>query len=400
MPKFVVFLVWPMLVSVATGVHASQSTSWTGPQRAEAGDEDPVVMEEIIVWGRAESQKGEALSSSSGLVGYADFSTRPLQRVGELVEVVPGMVATQHSGEGKANQYYLRGMNLDHGTDFSAYFEGMPVNLRSHAHGQGYLDLNFLIPEVISTVRYSKGPYTPDRGDFSTAGTTSIAIYDELDAPFVEITAGTDDYERVLSQRVPGASGETSVLAAVESHSNDGPWELPAEVEKLNALVKLTAPVGPYEMRLIATYYDNDWRSTDQIPRRLVQSNAVDRFGFVDPTTGGQSTRANLIGGIEGDRLKAGVYASRYELNLFGNFTYFAEDPVNGDQHEQVDRRWIYGAHVEYRYPLSEVLTFRGGWRPPLRRHQRCGSLSHYGAGSLCHGAKRCGGMAERRRIR
>ena len=124
----------------------------------------PAIMEEIIVWGRAESQKGKAPSASEGLVGYADFSTRPMQRVDELVEVVPGMVATQHSGEGKANQYFLRGMNLDHGTDFSVYFEGMPVNLRTHAHGQGYLDLNFLIPEVISTVAFQKGPYHPDPG--------------------------------------------------------------------------------------------------------------------------------------------------------------------------------------------------------------------------------------------
>ena len=132
------------------------------------------LMEEVIVWGRAQKQKGEALSASSGLVGYADLATRPLQRVGELVEVVPGMVATQHSGEGKANQYYMRGMNLDHGTDFSVYLEGMPLNLRTHAHGQGYLDLNFLIPEVVSAVHYAKGPYAADRGDFSTAGTSAV----------------------------------------------------------------------------------------------------------------------------------------------------------------------------------------------------------------------------------
>ena len=128
--------------------------------------EDAQILEEVIVWGRALDQNGTAVSASSGLVGYADFEFRPLQRVGELVEVVPGMVATQHSGEGKANQYYLRGMNLDHGTDFSAYFEGMPANLRAHAHGQGYLDMNFLIPEVVSSVRYAKGPYSADRGVF------------------------------------------------------------------------------------------------------------------------------------------------------------------------------------------------------------------------------------------
>ncbi len=138
--------------------------------------EEEVLIEEIVVYGRSLAQKGISKSASEGLVGYSDFSTRPIERVGEFVEVVPGMVAAQHSGEGKANQYFLRGMNLDHGTDFSAFFMGMPINMRAHAHGQGYLDLNFLIPEIISTVRFAKGPYRADRGDFSTAGTTTFNI--------------------------------------------------------------------------------------------------------------------------------------------------------------------------------------------------------------------------------
>lgn len=137
------------------------------------------------MWGRSEGQKGTALSASEGLVGYADFSTRPLSRVGELLEVIPGMVATQHSGEGKANQYFLRGMNLDHGTDFAAFIEGMPINQRSHAHGQGYLDLNFLIPELVSTVQFRRGPYYADSQDFSTAGSSEFSIYDRLDTGFV-----------------------------------------------------------------------------------------------------------------------------------------------------------------------------------------------------------------------
>ena len=170
---------------------------WGLPHAAYA-QSDSDYEEEIIVFGRAEEQLGGARSSSEGLVGYGDFVTRPLSRVGELVEVVPGMVATQHSGEGKANQYYLRGMNLDHGTDFSAYFEGMPVNFRAHAHGQGYLDINFLIPEVIATVNYARGPYSAERGDFSTAGTTSFAVYDSLD-PFVEVSVGTDAFQRVVT---------------------------------------------------------------------------------------------------------------------------------------------------------------------------------------------------------
>ena len=176
--------------------------------------EDAQILEEVIVWGRALDQNGTAVSASSGLVGYADFEFRPLQRVGELVEVVPGMVATQHSGEGKANQYYLRGMNLDHGTDFSAYFEGMPTNLRAHAHGQGYLDMNFLIPEVVSSVRYAKGPYSADRGDFSSAGTGSFEIYDRLPEHFVEMTAGEDAYRRVVAAGSVDMAGGHLLAAA------------------------------------------------------------------------------------------------------------------------------------------------------------------------------------------
>lgn len=330
--------------------------------RAEASGHqaDAQHIEELIVWGRAEAQQGRALSASEGLVGYADFSTRPLQRVGELVEVVPGMVATQHSGEGKANQYYLRGMNLDHGTDFSAFFEGMPINLRSHAHGQGYLDLNFLIPEVVATVRYGKGPYAADRGDFSTAGTTSFALYNSLDHPFVEVTGGTDDYQRLVSAgSMDLAHGH--LLSAVEIVRNDGPWDNPADVEKENLLLKYSGHWGELDTRVVFSYYENEWLAADQVPARLVDAGVLDRFGFIDSTVGGESSRVSLTGAVESERLHAGLYASRYDLDLFGNFTYFQEDPLNGDQFLQRDRRWIYGGHAHYTLPLSDRVDWRTG---------------------------------------
>ena len=322
--------------------------------------ENDEIIEELIVWGRALTQKGTALSASEGLVGYSDFSTRPLQRVGELVEVVPGMVATQHSGEGKANQYSLRGMNLDHGTDFSAYFEGMPVNFRTHAHGQGYLDLNFLIPEVMSTVRYAKGPYHADRGDFSTAGTTSMSVYDRLDSPFFEIAAGSGAFGRLV------AAGSVDVrdghiLSALEIARNDGPWQNESDVQKTNFLIKYSGHWGEFETQTLLTYYDNKWNSTDQVPERLVSTGQLDRFGSIDPTLGGRSTRVNLIGGLESDNFRANAYVSRYKLNLFSNSTYFAEDPVNGDQREQVDRRWVYGGYAEFTHDLSEIVSIKVG---------------------------------------
>ena len=341
-----------------------------GPQTF-ADDENSVVnegknssaekpVENLIVWGRAERQKGHAKSASQGLVGFADFSTRPLQRIGELTEVVPGMVATQHSGEGKANQYFLRGFNLDHGTDFSGYFAGMPINMRAHAHGHGYLDLNFLIPEVISTVSFSKGPYRADRGDFSTAGTSTFNVYERIARPFIQLEGGSDNYFRsVAAGSTDFAAGH--LMAALEMQRNDGPWTLASDVEKYNLLSKYSYRHDDTDYQLILSIYDNEWRATDQIPQRLVNSNTLDRFDFVDPNTGGNSQRISLIGGAEASHFKYGGYISRYELNLFGNFTYFLEDPINGDQHEQVDRRWIYGGYGEYRFDITEQVQISLG---------------------------------------
>ncbi|XOV82625.1 MAG: TonB-dependent receptor [bacterium] len=340
-----------LVSSLATAQIEAQATDSAAVDRID---------EEMIVWGRAQTQKGKAISASQGLVGYADFDTRPLERVGELVEVVPGMVATQHSGEGKANQYYLRGMNLDHGTDFSAYFEGMPINMRAHAHGQGYLDLNFLIPEIISTVSYAKGPYNADRGDFSTAGTTSMSIYDTLDRPFIEATYGSDDYHRLVSAgSMDLADGH--LLAALEVVRDEGPWQLGTDLQKNNLLLKYSGQVGDLDTHVLVSHYDNEWRSTDQVPKRLTSSNAIDRFDFIDPGLGGDSSRSTLITGLQGEQLQASLYASRYKLRLFNNFTYFAEDPVQGDQFEQLDARWIVGGNVQYRFDVGSKSSLRIG---------------------------------------
>ncbi len=318
------------------------------------------IVEEVVVWGRALDQKGTAVSASSGLVGYSDFEFRPLQRVGELVEVVPGMVAAQHSGEGKANQYFLRGMNLDHGTDFSAYFEGMPINLRAHAHGQGYLDMNFLIPEVVSSVRYAKGPYSADRGDFSSAGTGSFAVYDRLPEHFVELTGGEDAYRRVVAAGSVDVAGG-HLLAAVEAVDNDGPWDLPADLRKRNLLLKYRNDGERFDTSLVLSVYDNEWTATDQVPARWVDQGLGDRFSFIDPALGGESSRVSAIAGVSSERLRATAYVSHYELDLYGNFTYFLEDPVNGDQVLQVDRRWVYGGSVDFSYDTGTGSVLRIG---------------------------------------
>ena len=320
--------------------------------------DEEVLIEEIVVYGRSLAQKGSSKSASEGLVGYSDFSTRPIERVGEFVEVVPGMVATQHSGEGKANQYFLRGMNLDHGTDFSAFFMGMPINMRTHAHGQGYLDLNFLIPEIISTVRFAKGPYRADRGDFSTAGTTTFSVYEEVASPYIKVEVGSDNYSRSLA--VGSLDLNRGVmLSALEVMKSDGPWVLPADVDKVNFLTQYTLDLHETQIKTALTVYDNNWNSTDQIPQRQVLSGAMGRFGYVDPSLGGDSSRLNMVFEMSNDNYSTGLYLSRYKLNLFGNFTYFQEDPLNGDAHEQVDRRWIYGGHFEFQRELTSRINLR-----------------------------------------
>ena len=216
------------------------------------------LVEEVVVWGRAIDLMGTADSASQGVVGYADFSTRPIMRVGELVEVVPGMIATQHSGPGKANQYFLRGMNLDHGSDFSARFDGMPVNMRSHAHATGYLDLNFMFPEIIETVEYRKGPYYADVGDFSAAGGAAFKTYDRLDQNFAEFQAGTEDDYRFVGGYGHDLGGG-DLIFAVEYFVRDGPWVLEQDLNKVNALVKYTRKYPDFDVRLSALAYDAEW---------------------------------------------------------------------------------------------------------------------------------------------
>lgn len=320
------------------------------------------LIEEVIVWGQATKQLGSATSASEGMVGYDDFSARALARVGELAEVVPGMVATQHSGAGKANQYFLRGVNLDHGTDFSGFFEGVPLNLRSHAHGHGYLDLNFLIPEVISTVRYQKGPYSPDRGDFSSVGTTSFSVYDSIDTPFVQIALGENGYQRLVSAGSKHL-GEGHFLGAIEVAEDDGPWSLSSNLEKLNVLMKYTSHVGEgVHTKVVISHYDSSWRATDQIPLREVKAGRLGRFDNLDPNLGGETERTVVTAGLNSDRWDVSVFASRYTLDLVSNFTYFLEDPDNSDQFEQVDDRYVYGAKGHYTWmPLPYIELKVGG---------------------------------------
>lgn len=306
-------------------------------------------LEEVVVTGRRQALVGEARTASEGVVGQMDLAIRPLLRPGDVLESVPGLIVTQHSGSGKSNQMFLRGFNLDHGTDFATWIDGMPVNMRTHGHGQGYTDINFLIPETLESIAFVKGPYHAELGDFSSAGGARIRTFDRMPGNQVKLGAGENGYGRLLA--LGGADvGELHISAALEGQVYDGPWtDIEEDVKKRNGLLKL---VGGDDVRSWSTtlmYYDNDWNSADQIPSRAVSSGLVDQLGSIDTALGGDSRRASVSGQLthehEDHRTQWNAYLIDYQLNLWSNFTYLLDDPVNGDQFQQVDERTIYGGN-------------------------------------------------------
>ncbi|MHA7859748.1 MAG: TonB-dependent receptor [Henriciella sp.] len=343
-------------------------TTPTANAQAQNENESPgsSVLDTVTVYGRAIELIGEAGAASEGVVGYADFEDRPLSRVGELVEVIPGVVATQHSGEGKANQYFLRGFNLDHGTDFSASIDGVPVNLRTHGHGQGYLDLNFVIPEIVERVDFRKGPYRASNGDFSAAGSARYSTYDDLEEEFIELAVGEFGYIRGVAAGDFDLSENTKLLLAIEAETYDGPWVLDQDLEKLNGFAKLVHAAGPWRYELSASAYDSRWTATDQVPLRAVERGLIDRFGFIDPDLGGETTRLGLNGlatyrHSDGSETQASAYVVDYDFSLFSNFTYLLDDPVNGDEFEQLDKRTYFGAALRHERSVNDSLDVRLG---------------------------------------
>lgn len=320
---------------------ASGAALAAAPPEDVIADPIPAAPNEIIVYGRALKQVGVATTGSQGVVGYQDLEKRPLSRVGELAENVPGLIATQHSGEGKANQYFLRGFNLDHGTDLAGFVDGAPINMRTHGHGQGYLDLNFLIPELVERIDYTKGPYHADLGDFGSAGSIAFTTKTRLPRPLAEVTGGSFGYVRALAAGSADVGGGT-LLAAFEATRSDGPWVLDERLAKFNTLVRYSAA----SWSLALSGYSNRWNSTDQIPERAVVSGLIPLNGFIDPSDGGRSGRVALNFNGHFGSTKLVAYAIGSRLQLTNNFTYFLEDPANGDEFIQIDRRGVFGGSV------------------------------------------------------
>ena len=333
---------------LAAGLSAGVNTV-AQQKGAEETTVDDQPIEELVVYGRAERQIGLATSASEGLVGYDDIQLPPMLRVGELVEAVPGMVATQHSGTGKANQYFIRGFNLDHGTDFAVSVEGVPINMRSHGHGQGYLDLNFLIPELVQTTRFRRGPYSAQVGDFSSAASVDFALYDRLDEGMLSLSAGEYGYYRALaagSADLGESPGEGTLTGALDVTRYDGPWRLDEDLEQLKFFGSYSGRVGDTDLRITLQGYDNEWNSTDQIPERAVRSGLIDPRDNIDDDLGGETSRYALTARLDFDDWSVTAYAIDYELTLYSNFTYFLDDPLVGDEFEQRDERRVYGLSV------------------------------------------------------
>ena len=277
------------------------------------------------------------------------LNARTFARPGEALEAVPGLIVTQHSGEGKANQYFLRGYNLDHGTDLAITIDDVPVNMRTHAHGQGYADLNWLIPEIIAAIDVRKGPYFADEGDFASVGSVHIGLIDRTEKGLAQVTAGGFGYRRLLGMD-SAKLGDGSLLVAGELGTYNGPWDNPDNVQKLNGLVRYSQGTLTDGVSVTGMAYANKWNSTDQVPQRAITSGALDRFGSEDPSDGGNTNRFAVSGRVaQSDDLgawKANAYVVKSQLDLFNNFTYYLNDPVLGDQFHQHDDRLMAGASI------------------------------------------------------
>ena len=238
----------------------------------------PVALEPQVITGKAEDSLGTARSATRGQANNEELSQRPVLRRGELLEAVPGVIVTQHAGGGKANQYFLRGYNLDHGTDFGISLDGMPVNFRTHAHGQGYADINFIIPELIGGMDYRKGPYFADLGDLSSAGEANYHLVDRLEQGIAGFTLGENDYYRAfVGDSLDLAAG--TLTLGVEYSQEDGPWETGDNFHRINGVAKYHQGTGSDFFSITGLYYNGRWNASDQVARRAIEEDTIGRFG-------------------------------------------------------------------------------------------------------------------------
>jgi outer membrane cobalamin receptor len=317
---------------------------------AGARADDPVI-QRVLVEGARASQLGIADTASAGTVSQQALAAMAVYRPGELLEATPGLIVSQHSGEGKANQFFLRGFNLDHGTDLATYLDDMPVNQRSHAHGQGWTDLNFLIPELTARLDYKKGPYSAREGDFASVGSAAITYANRLARNVATVDIGQNGYART-ALAASHETGDGVLTYALEALHNDGPFTHPDDYQKLNGVLRYSRGYANNGWSVTAMAYRGRWNATDQVPARAVAAGQLGRFDTVDPTDGGAARRFSLSGVWrrtgQDAATKVSGYVIRNQLDLWSDFTYFMDDPVNGDQFAQPDRRVTSGFNAAH----------------------------------------------------
>ena len=345
------------LLLVPCAVEAQDSAA---PQSAAGEPAGSTSLQEVVVTAQRRDLLGTAATASEGVVTNEKIQLTPAFRPGQVLETVPGLVVTSHSGEGKANQYLLRGYNLDHGTDLATFVDGMPVNQPTHAHGQGYTDLNFFIPELADQLNYTKGPYYAEQGDFASVGSVGIDYRDDIENR-IAVTTGTLDYQRALltgSRQFAGGN----LLGAAELQHYDGPWDVPDDARKENVVLRYSQGDGRNGYSITGMFYHQLWTNTTDIPERAIGEGLVpDRFGSLNPSDGGRAQRSSLsmryYATPGGGQLEGDAYYVNNRLDMWHDFTHFLIDPINGDQEDQHEDRDTLGARLRYLLP-ARLLSF------------------------------------------
>src|SRR5215470_7092491 len=333
-------------VGILCGALMAAMTGWSAAAFAQTPPE--TLLPPVVV-----TAPPPSTSSSEQLIPGKDFELLPKGQPADILRLIPGLIISQHQGGGKAEQYLIRGFDADHGTDIALFVDGLPVNLRSHAHGQGYADLHFLIPETLRAVDVLKGPYFPEYGDFAVAAVVNFLTKDFVPENTLEIAGGSFNIQRYLALLSP-TRDSVKTFVAIEGYRSDGPFEHPNRYSRLNVFAKASTTLAEdLRVALWASYYQADWHGSGLIPERAVREGIISRFGSIDPSEGGWTQRVNLNADLgwtprEGHRLIAHAYLTYYRLDLFNNFTLFLNDPVGGDEIIQRDRRFVAGFDTQY----------------------------------------------------
>jgi outer membrane receptor protein involved in Fe transport len=349
-----VAVAWPALVHAQTTPSGSAGSQTAAPQTGAPSTEpvDQPERETIVVTASRANLIGKAATASQGAITQEELDLRPVYRVGQLLESVPGLVVTVHSGEGKANQYLLRGFNLDHGTDLANFVDDMPVNRPTNAHGQGYSDLNFVIPEIVQGVTYTKGPYYPSIGDFGAVGSEHMVLADDL-PNHVAASIGTLGSEEFVAGGTYHFDADDRLWGVAAVSHLDGPFTHPDNFRKVDLAARFSHGTESDGYSVTAMFYKGQGRNTTDQPLRAIQDGLISQYGSLDPTDGSDSNRWSLSGhyGVTGDDwdIKVNAYYIHSTMTLWNDFTHYLFDPVNGDQEQQDETRTTLGGAIAYK---------------------------------------------------